>query len=288
VAVLATSPRLARADKPQEVCAQIYASWYQYLEWRQCVRDRRAAEKARNCISKDLERMESLAKEIKNSVRERMSLPDAKAALQAVLGRELSIVRAKDDAEDRIINTAITTNCALAFQFVIQIRAAPTGKLRHLKLWSKFPPIGYPDGYRPALSQDFEADNRKRQMERRRRTAEATNKRARERLRAEATKRRAREAQRKRREAETAKLRRAEDARKLRNLRALQKLQAMAAPPPEKGHCAPNLAKQERIRRLRRFGVVRRVGDNSFRAGAHGLGFAAKEGGKTVELKYCN
>ena len=49
--------------------------------------------------------------------------------------------------------------------------------------------------------------------------------------------------------------------------------------------------KRERIRRLGRFGIVRRVGDDTFRAGAHGVGFAAKGVGdfaaKGAGLMFC-
>ena len=175
VAVLAATPKVAHADNAETECANIYSSWLQYFERKNCLRVRRKAEETRRCISKDLQRMESLAAEIKNGIRERMSLADAKRAMQTLLGRELPIVRAKDNAEDRVINTEITTNCASAFQFVIQLRAAPSGALKYVKIWSKFPPSGYPDGYRPALSRDFEGDRRRRQVERRRRAAEAAN-----------------------------------------------------------------------------------------------------------------
>ncbi len=280
-AVLVAMPKIAHADTVENVCGRIFSTWYQYFGRKQCVRDRRKAEKTRNCLSKDVERMESLASEIKNGIHEKMSLPDVKKAMQAVLGRKLSIVRAKDDAEDRVVNTVITTDCASPFQFVIQARAAPSGELRYVKIWSKFPPSGYPDGYLPKQSRDFETDRRHRQMERSRRAAEAANKRVRKRLTAEAAKRRAQEAARMRRETEAAKIRRAEAARKHLEMLALRKREALAAPPPEKGHCASNLAKHERIRRLQRFGVVRRVGDNRFRAGVHGLDFTAKGGGLT-------
>ncbi|MEE9290231.1 MAG: hypothetical protein V3U99_04380 [Alphaproteobacteria bacterium] len=277
--VLAATPKIAHAELTENECRNLYSSWYQYFERKNCVEEARKAEETRRCISKDLQRMESLAAEIKNGIREKMSLADAKRAMQAILGRELPIVRARDDAQDRVINTQITTDCASAFQFVIQLRAAPSGALRYVKMWSKFPPSGYPDGYRPALSGDFEGDRRRRQIERRRRAAEAMSKRARNRLRAEVAKRRARDALRKSREAEAAKIRRAEELSQRRKMLALRKLEALAGPPPEKDHCAPNLAKRERIRRLRLFGMVRRVGDNTFRAGAHGIGFAAKGAG---------
>lgn len=291
VAVLAAAPKAAHADKAETECANIYSSWLQYFERRDCLRVRREAEETRRCISKDLQRMETLAAEIKNGIRERMSLADAKRAMQTLLGRELPIVRARDNAEDRVINTEITTNCASAFQFVVQLRAAPSGALKYVKIWSKFPPSGYPDGYRPALSRDFEGDRRRLRMERRRRAAEAANKRIHERLRAEAAKRRAAEARSKRRQAEAAKQRRAEASRKHRDMLALRQREALAAPPPAKDHCAPDLAKRERIRRLGRFGIVRRVGDDTFRAGAHGVGFAAKgvEGfaAKGAGLMFC-
>jgi len=280
-ALLAAAPKLAHADKPEDECRNLYSSWHQYFERKNCVQEARQAENTRICISKDLERMESLAKEIKNSIHEKMSLPDAKKVMQTVLERELSIVRARDDAKDRVVNTEITTNCASAFQFVIQLRAAPSGELRYVKMRSRFPPKGYPDGYLPALSRDFEAYYRKNVLEWNRVVSKDANKRVRKRLRAEAAKRRVREAARQRREAETAKLRRAEAARKRREMIALRNSAALAPPAPEKGHCAPNLAKQERIRRLWRFGVVRRFGDNTFHAGAHGVGFAAKGPGLT-------
>jgi hypothetical protein len=149
-------------------------------------------------------------------------------------------------------------------------------------MWSKFTPKGYPDGYLPALSRDFEADYRKNKLEWNRVVTKGAQERARKRRKAQAAKMRAREKIRQRREAAAAKIRRAEDARKRREMQALKKRQALAAPPPEMGHCAPDLAKRERIRRLGRFGVVRRIGGNRFRAGAHVLGFAPKGAGVTL------
>jgi hypothetical protein len=201
--------------------------------------------------------------------------------MQTVLGRELSIVRAKDDARDRVVNTQITTNCASAFQFVVQLRAAPSDELRYLNMRSRFPPKGYPDGHLPALSRDYEAYYRKNISEWNRIIAKPAKERARKRLKARAAKKRAREKLRKRREMEIAKVQRAEAALRLTNLRAYRKRAALAAPPAEKNHCAPNLARQERLRRLWRFGVVRRFGDNTYYAGGHGVGFAAKGTGVT-------
>jgi hypothetical protein len=279
--VLSATPKLAHAYTLEDVCRKIHPSWHQYFSRKQCVRHRRKAEKTRKCISRDLERMESRATAIKNGIQPKMSLADAKKVMQTVLGRELSVVRARDDAKDRVVNTEITTNCASAFQFVIQLRAAPSGELRYVKMWSKFTPKGYPNGYLPALSRDFEADTRKNISDWNRVVAKIANERARKRRKAEAAKRRVREAARQRREAEAAKIRRAEDARKRREMLALKKRQALAPPPLETDHCAPDLAKRERIRRLGRFGVVRRIGDNSFRAGAHVVGFPPKGAGPT-------
>ncbi len=290
-ATITAMPKIAQADAVEEACTNIYSSWTQYFARQQCVKERRKAEKTRICITKDLERMESLAKEIKESIRENMPLADAKKAMQEIMGKDLPIGRAKDDASDRVINTEITTNCASAFQFVVQVRAAPSGTLRHLKIWTKFPPAGYPGGYRPALSRDFEAELRQRQVDRRRRSAAVAKKRAHQRLMAEARKRRERENLRKRKQRDAAIRRRAEDARKRRELAVIAQREALAAPPPNKNHCAPNLSKHEHLRRLRRFGTVRRTGAGKFRAGAHGIGFTVKggdrDGEKKIEVAFC-
>ncbi len=42
-------------------------------------------------------------------------------------------------------------------------------------------------------------------------------------------------------------------------------------------HCAQGLAKAERLRRLGKFGTVRRTAAKTYRAGSHSVSFGAKD-----------
>lgn len=279
LAFLWAAPAAAQTGTPEEICAGLFPNWYQVLDRNSCVKERRRQKKTRACVAKDSLRMERQAAAIKNGITETTTMAQAKAEMERILKRAVPLKPAEDDAAERELVVHITSECASAYQFVVRVRAEPGGRIRFVTTAARFAPEGYADGERADLSKDFEGVRRARAEAARRRAAAQARRRAQERHRIEAARLRAEEAERQRRAAEAAKLRQAAEEKRRRAEEARRRRQALAAPPPIGEHCAPDLTRQERIRRLGRFGVVRPTGAHSYRAGGHRLSFAPKGAG---------
>ena len=261
-------------DAGEKACAEKYPSWYQVLARKGCIKEIRRRENARVCIKKDFPRMKAEATEVAAGLADIRHLDDAKQALETIMKRGIFIEKATDDPQDRVISQVIPANCDTPFRFTIILRAGPSGALKYLKMWLRSSPPGYPSGLMQQYAIDYATLDRRLALERKRRMAEAAKARVRAaaRARREAAKRRTQEAARKRRQAEAARKARRKRAKR----EAARRRLAFASPPPMKDHCAPGLTRNERIRRLSRYGSVRLTRPGTFRAGGHGVRFAAK------------
>lgn len=259
----------------QEQCEELYGSWYQFLERERCLREWRRKEKLRVCIAQDFGRMEELARRIRDGLEPTMFLRDAKQLLEKTLGQELSVIPAKDEPRGTMVETTITSNCATPFQLFVQVRALETEELASVKFWSRFAPAGYQEGYRADLSREFEESDRLQASKQDGRQRGAANRGAGGREaglppKRESGSRRLREQDGGARSLATPRRQRGQAA-------SVTQPWAFAAPPPKNDHCAPNLARNERIWRLQRHGLVRQTGPDTYRAKGHSLRFAPKD-----------
>jgi hypothetical protein len=283
LAALGQSPEAAAQD--QQKCEELYGSWYQYLERERCLREWRRKEKLRICISQDFGRMESLARKIRDGIQPTMFLSDAKELMEKLLEKKLDVRPAKGEPRGTMVETIITSNCATPFQLIVQVRALETQELLHVRFWSRFAPAGYHEGLRTDLSRDFEESQRLEAAEKRRRDGKAADGGGRD---------GGQDAMAKKREPGSRPLQ--EQAGRLsrppaaparrgsRSGEAGTQPWALAAPPPKNDHCAPDLARNERIWRLQRFGLVRQTGPDTYRAKGHSLTFKPK----TESLQACD
>lgn len=281
--LLGPVPRAVAQDK----CEELYGAWYQFLERERCLREWRRKEELRVCIAQDFGRMEELARKIRDGIEPTMYLRDAKELIEKTLGRELSVIPAAGPPRGTMLETTITSNCATPFQLIVQVRALETEELVSVKFWSRFAPPGYQEGLRTDLSRNFE-DSQRRQAAGKKRGQDTASKGG------------AGQGENlpKKRESGTRRLREQAKAGKsggsLTGPRFGPRGQrrvagpgtqpwAFAAPPKD-NHCAPHLARKERIWRLQRFGLVRATGPDTYRARGHSLKFAPK----SDKLLACN
>lgn len=270
----AIGPVREAAAQNQEKCEELYGSWYQYLERERCLREWRRKEKLRICIAQDFGRMEAVARKIRDGVLPTMFLSDAKKLIETTLERKLDVQPAKGEPRGTMVETTITSNCATPFQLIVQVRALETEELLHLKFWSRFAPAGYQEGLRADLSRDFEESQRLEAAEKHRQAGKTA---------ARGGANGGQEPMVKKREPGSRPLH--EQAGRIalpptgadrpgsKPIEAGTQPWALAAPPPKNDHCAANLARNERIWRLQRFGLVRQTGPDTFRAKGHSLRF---------------
>jgi hypothetical protein len=272
LAFIGHAPKAAAQD--QQNCEELYGSWYQYLERERCLREWRRKEKLRVCISQDFGRMESLARKIRDGIQPTMFLSDAKELMEKLLEKKLDVRPAKGEPRGTMVETIITSNCATPFQLIVQVRALETQELLHVRFWSRFAPAGYNEGLRTDLSRDFEESQRLEAAEKRRRGSKAAGRGGSDGEQESLAKKR--EPGSRPLHEQTGRLSRPPAAPARRGSRqdeAGSQPWALAAPPPKNDHCAANLARNERIWRLQRFGLVRQTGPDTFRAKGHSLTF---------------
>jgi len=275
LASIGQAPEAAAQD--QQKCEQLYGSWYQYLERERCLREWRRKEKLRICISQDFGRMEALARKIRDGIQPTMFLSDAKKLMEKTLERKLDVRPAKGEPRGTMVETSITSNCATPFQLIVQVRALETLELLHLRFWSRFAPAGYHEGLRADLSRDFEESQRLEAAEKRRRAGKTAARGSRDGGQEPMVKKREPGSRPLQEQAE--RLSRPPAGRARRGSKAVEagtQPWALAAPPPKNDHCAANLARNERIWRLQRFGLVRQTGPDTYRAKGHSLRFKPK------------
>lgn len=275
LAIMGHAPEAAAQD--QQKCEELYGAWYQYLKRERCLREWRRKEKLRICIAQDFGRMEALARKIRDGILPTMFLSDAKKLVETTLDRKLNVLPAKGEPRGTMVETTITSNCATPFQLIVQIRALETEELLHLKFWSRFAPAGYHEGLRADLSRDFEESQRMEAAEKRQRAGKTA---------ARGQGGSGQQPMVKKREPVSRPLqeqagrippgRNAAGRRGSRPNDVGTQPRALAAPPPKNDHCAANLARNERIWRLQRFGLVRQTGPDTYRAKDHSLRFKPK------------
>lgn len=304
--------KVARAGEIEEKCHGNFPKWHQYFDRRDCIKElgrerarrefkkkteeiaNRREEKARTCIAKDLARMESLAKKARDSVKEKMTLEDAVAALDSILPTKSRLEPTKHNIKEWVAINRIPTKCASTFFFLVNIIALESRQLKSFNIWAETAPKGYRGGYRKELSKDFEDIRKTRAKDRQFQEILRIGREKRQRAKAEkkrkaeaARKKRMKETQRRRRaEGEAAKKRLRELARESEHQRHLREVErrdareaekrrrASTPPTQKKDHCAPNISRAERLKRLQEnYGQVRQTGSSSFVAGGHSISF---------------
>ncbi len=297
LAMFCVTPNIVYASQFDKECASEFPNWHQYFERSDCVRRlkeqkaledkkkwredeiKRREEEARPCISEDLERMESLAKNIKDSINENMAFDEAREKIIEILGTDVYTQPTESDIKTWVVVAEIPTTCDTNFYFLVNVTAFQKGKVLRLGIWSKSAPKGYKSGYMTNFSTDFVKLRRdKAEAERKRRFIEKERKElGKKRRAAEAEKRRAKELERKRLAAEAENQRRVLEAEKRRAKELEKKRHASEAERKQTGNlpdpCAAGLSRDERLRRLRLSGKVRQTAENTFVAGRHRIVF---------------
>lgn len=290
VAFFYLTPNTVYASQFDKKCASDFPEWHQIWEKYSCVRrlekqkaiedeKKRREERARPCISKDVERMETQVKNIKDSIDENMTLDEAKEKITEILGTEILTQPTEFDIKKWVVIGRIPTTCASDFYFLVNVTAIQKGKVLHLGVWSKSAPKGYESGYLTNFSTNFKAERLRKQRAaeaEKRRAAEAERRReaeAMKRIAAEAEKKRKAEAARKRGEAmkkraAEAMKKRETEARKRRAAKAeLERIRNLPDP------CAAGLSPKERLRRLSLSGKIRQTSDNTYVTDHHRIVF---------------
>ena len=241
---------------------------------------------ARPCISNDLERMESLAKNIYDSINENMSLDEAKEKITEILGTKVATQPTELEIKKWVVIGRIPTTCDSDFYFFVNVTAFQKGKVLRLGIWSESAPKGYQSGHMTNFSTDFvklRRDKAEARLMEKQRAAEAERRHAeelerkrhaeeleRKRHAAEAEKeRRAAEVERKRLAAEAEKERRAAEVERNRRAAEVERERIRNLPDP----CAPGLSAYERLARLRLSGKVRQISDREFETEHHRIVF---------------
>jgi hypothetical protein len=114
------------------------------------------AERARVCVADDLPRLEALAQSIRSDIHENMTLAEAKAVADKLTGQVGEIKVPDDDIKQRVLVYGLSPRCDSPFYLLVNVQADEHGKLRYLNVWAMDTPRGYAAGWRPEFSSNFE------------------------------------------------------------------------------------------------------------------------------------
>ncbi len=171
---------------------------------------------ARYCISDDILRMETIAKEIKGKLNMDMSLNEATKVIKDIVEDEVFIQPTEANIKELVAIAGVKTLCAHDFYFLVNVTAMKGEKIKSLRFWANNSPKGYTNSHLQEFSVDY------------------------------------------------AKLR---DDRALESIKTTKKNVQRSSNVQEKKfpeHCAPNLTRKERLRRLALRGQLKQTSANAY------------------------
>ena len=130
----------------------------------------KAKKQARNkaalpCLSKDIFRMEQVAKNLISRLDVNVILEDAAKVAGEVLEQKISIQPTEWDIKKLVAIGSIRTTCDSDFSFLVNINATGGEKLDTLRMWSQNPPFGYEDGQLQDFSVNFSEIRKEQKIE---------------------------------------------------------------------------------------------------------------------------
>lgn len=213
--------------------------------------------KERDCIGGDISRMEEAVRKLSSSIESEDKID---VVAKKFAGNNKDILAADDDITQKVLVYSVPTNCSSPFNLLVNIRADQDGNLLWFRVWSRNPPpeLGYPQDLVAKFTVDYDA------------------------LRKENI---AKKLAQKKQQEELQKKKLASEALNKQNssFNYSQNSSSVLDSKLETDPCAPELSKQERLRRLALFGSVKQNSENSYSAANRTVMF-----GYTGRLIYCH
>lgn len=189
---------------------------------------------ARPCIAKDLDRMEGLAKKLSTALL-KDTTPEEMLSMLKNNNLSPQTTQAKDNIKEQVVIGVIQTQCPSEFNLLVNVRFDEKSKPKWIRYWAQNAPLGYDD----SAYSTIKLAEKDFEYETRRKAIQHAE--------------------------EEAKRKRVENEEREAAVRRKER---------ENDPCAPGLSRSERLSRLAKFGAVREVGHDDYKAGGRQVRFS--------------